>query len=353
MKERLATTTLFSRAILARGLAALHAPQEEIKALIGQIVSAAHETGGGITFNDSLSPEYSWLLESRERTTCGVLSTLLQKEISALVPRAYPEKIVRSISEMRKTRDRWESTQDNLFCMKALIDYAARYERDKPAMKLTASVGDKTFGEAHFTSVRQEPIRFDQNISELSHPRSGEVKITKEGTGRVYYTTLLGLKFKDLPQTPRNDGIEVSRTYEVSRGGAWEPLSNALTLKKGELVRVSLTVTTPAPKNFIVVDDPLPGALEPVNSELATASRIGVSADEDHQSYGVFYHRELRNDFVRFYSEYVPQGTYHLSYVAQAIAPGSFVALPTHAEMMYQPDVRGDGVPAYFTVQSE
>jgi alpha-2-macroglobulin len=54
-----------------------------------------------------------------------------------------------------------------------------------------------------------------------------------------------------------------------------------------------------------------------------------------------FYHQELRHDSARFYSDYLPPGNYHLSYAAQAIASGSFSALPTMAQEMYEPDVYG------------
>ena len=49
----------------------------------------------------------------------------------------------------------------------------------------------------------------------------------------------------------------------------------------------------------------------------------------------------IRHDSVRFYSEYLEKGRYQLSYMAQAIAPGSFVVMPMHAEEMYDPDVFG------------
>ncbi|MGR9072045.1 MAG: alpha-2-macroglobulin family protein [Gammaproteobacteria bacterium] len=44
---------------------------------------------------------------------------------------------------------------------------------------------------------------------------------------------------------------------------------------------------------------------------------------------------------MRFYSDYLPAGRYHLSYTAQAIAPGEFARRPARAEEMYDPDVYG------------
>ena len=38
---------------------------------------------------------------------------------------------------------------------------------------------------------------------------------------------------------------------------------------------------------------------------------------------------------------------------AQAIAPGTFVKMPVHAEEMYDPDIYGKGVPSTLRVQDE
>ena len=136
---------------------------------------------------------------------------------------------------------------------------------------------------------------------------------------------------------------------------------------RGDLVRADIFVSLPTARNFVVVDDPVPGGLEPLNRDLATASTVDADKGDfkhgggswwfrysDWSSYGVsrwsFYHQELRHNAARFYSEYLPAGNYHLSYTAQAIAPGEFVVMPIYAEEMYDPDVFGKGVVAELKV---
>ena len=110
--------------------------------------------------------------------------------------------------------------------------------------------------------------------------------------------------------------------------------------------------------NFLVVSDAVPGGLEPINTHLATSSQVDSdkisiklskrSFWHKHSNWELFsdsrwgfYHTEKRHDSVRFYSEYLSAGNYHLSYVAQAISPGKFVVLASHAEEMYDADVFG------------
>ena len=137
--------------------------------------------------------------------------------------------------------------------------------------------------------------------------------------------------------------------------------SSPSTSRAGELVRVDIYVSLPTARHFVVVDDPVPGGLEPVNRDLANTSVVDGEAGDFRSSGGAwwynfddwrgfgysrwsFYHRELRHDAVRFFSDYLPAGNYHLSYSAQAIAAGEFKVAPVHSEEMYDPDVFGKGL---------
>jgi uncharacterized protein YfaS (alpha-2-macroglobulin family) len=66
-----------------------------------------------------------------------------------------------------------------------------------------------------------------------------------------------------------------------------------------------------------------------------------------------FYHRELRHSSARFYSEHLAAGNYHLTYVSQAIASGTFALSPTHAEEMYNPEVFGESAAGQLIVEPQ
>jgi hypothetical protein len=131
-----------------------------------------------------------------------------------------------------------------------------------------------------------------------------------------------------------------------------------MALKKGDLVKVNLYVSLPGAGNFVVVNDPLPGAFETVNLDLATASAVDGADniyDQITKSYwheypdwipfgayaSGFYHRELKHDSVRFYADWLEAGNYQLSYTAQVIADGAFSIPSARAEEMYDADVFG------------
>ncbi len=335
--------------------------QEDI---VRTIHAHGNETGGKFHFTETIHDGYERLLASPLRSNCAILSAFLTyQQTSGKQQSDLPFKLTRMITQSRQNRSHWENTQENMFCMQALVDYSRIYERETPQMALTTYLDDKLIGNASFQDVRNPAVDMRRPIEPGDPGRQVPLTLVRNGEGRVYYSARLSYAPATLPTTALNAGIDVKREYSVERDGDWVLLQNPMQLRQGELVRVDLYVSLPAARNFVVVDDPVPGGLEPVNRQLATASTVDAEKAEmtfakqafwyrhsDWHDYGYarwsFYHQELRHHAVRFYSEYLPAGRYHLSYVAQAIAPGEFTVLPTRAEEMYDPDVFGQGVPA-------
>ena len=342
--------------------------------VVDMILAHADQTAGRIAFTENLDAGYQHLLSSTLRTQCAILSSLSEyDEKTAAESNPIGDilfKLVRQITAQRNTQGHWENTQENLFCMNALITYARIYETAAPVMTVRSWLDTQQLGETQFDNVKNPPVTFSHAMTATDPGKKAQVKLEREGQGRLYYTVRLAYSEKNAKANAINAGIEVKREYHVERNGKWLRLGNPLTLKTGELVRVDLYVSLPAPRYFVVVNDPIPGGLEPVNRDLATASQIDAAkakgqyaggsiwfSHNDWEEYNVafwsFYHQELRHHAAIFYSDYLPAGNYHLAYVAQAIAPGEFNIMATQAEEMYEPDIYGKSVPATLKVVSE
>jgi uncharacterized protein YfaS (alpha-2-macroglobulin family) len=313
------------------------------------------------------------MLGTPMRSNCAILSAYLdygETPQGAGLVGDIPFKLVRTITQTRGSRDHWENTQENVFCSAALTRYAALYEKDTPALKASATLDGATLGSASFSAFRDPPALVSRPNGTSDAGRKATLHIDRQGTGRLYYSTRLSYSLTDQAATETNAGIEVHREYSVQRDGRWQLLASPINVKRGELVRVDLYLSLAAPRHFVVVDDPVPGGLEPVNRDLATGSTVDADATEFHAAggslwfkygdwseYGIdlwsFYHRELLHESARFYCDYLPAGHYHLSYGAQAMAEGEFSASPTKAEEMYDPDVYGKGFPAQVIVGHE
>lgn len=343
------------------------------KEIFNMILAQADQKSGKYAYNEVVEDGYSRILASPTRTSAAILTSFVayaRTEEGKKRVGDIPFKMVRHITQTRKPSGRWENTQENIFCMNALVEYSKAYENERPDMAIKAKLGAVRMGEAEFKDVRDVPVEFTRPIRSEDPGRKTEVTIEREGAGRLYYSAGITYAPLKLYAQPVNAGMDIKREYSVKRNGEWILLRNPMEIKRGELVRVDLFVSLPSAGNFVVVDDPVPGGLEPVNSDLATSSMVDADKGEykpaggswwfhhgDWSRYGTsrwsFYHKELRHHAARFYSEYLPAGNYRLSYAAQAIAPGEFTVMPAHAEEMYDPEVFGKSSAAVLNVEME
>ncbi len=335
------------------------------------------QSAGKLRFNETLDKASNLLLESSARTQGAVLSAMIdyarkynrQKEMKDLAL-----KLVRTITQTRQSSGTWYNTQDNIFCTNGLIDYARAFENQTPDMEIMAHVNETLMGEARFKDINAPAVTLETVMTEEKSGKRTDLIIRKNGPGTLYYTAAVSYVPRETSPQAINAGMEIHKEFSVEREGKWVLLTDPLTIVPGELVRVDLFISLPAAGNFVVVDDPLPGGLEAVNRDLATASMVdadktgimppndtdtpadnawpprnsrwndGAFRDRHGVSQWYFYHREMGHDGVRFYADGLPPGRYVLSYTAQAIARGHFAALPARILEMYDPDVFGKSV---------
>ncbi|MBS1972048.1 MAG: Ig-like domain-containing protein [Bdellovibrionales bacterium] len=360
-RSHIKTMDLFGKAHYLQAALQFSDREAAAKEALSAILGTANETGGKFRFSEVQDFGWTRIHSTETRTQCAILSALSQAAVKPWAQSMIsdvPFKLVRTITQARKGKERWENTQENMFCSEALIDYGRRYEATKPAMKVSVSLAGKNFGSGEIKDFRQKPLEFKRDILPTDPGTKTEIQIDRTGQGRLYYTAAITYAPKEDFAKSRNAGIEARREYLVERAGKFVLLTSPMKIKKGELVRVNLYVNVPSARSFVVVNDPVPGGLEVLNEDLANTSAVDANKAKDKidrgaylwkfddwnyfsESFYGFYHQEIRHDSVRFYSEYLEKGRYQLSYMAQAIAPGSFVVMPMHAEEMYDPDVFG------------
>lgn len=320
-----------------------------------RLASHRSASAGKLSYTEQLDDSYRRILATPARANCAILSALAraggtgQDELAAMM---------RAIVQTRGDRGHWENTQENLFCMNALVDYAGRAEAAAPDLRASAWLDDDLLGRVAFDDYREPARTLTRPLASGDAGRAAELILRREGRGRLYYATRLSYAPLQDDRGAVNAGIDIRRELSVQRDGRWLLLEGAEPVRQGELLRVDLFLSLPTARNFVVVDDRVAGGLEPVNRDLATASGVDAEAGDylasggswwfqfsDWVSYGAsrwsFYHRELRHDAVRFYADYLPAGRYHLSYTAQAIAAGDYALPPAQAAEMYDSDIHG------------
>ncbi|WP_051362290.1 alpha-2-macroglobulin family protein [Solimonas soli] len=341
---------LFGEALYAQAAARTKGGDDALQAAVARILARGQQSAGTLALDDdSDTTVYAWLLGSPLRSNCAALSALLARGAANDSEAELPMKLTRTIAQARGTRTYWEDTQENVWCTRALIEYADRYEATPLQMKASAVLGELALGSVQLAAGRSASLVKPLDVKAAT---AAPLKVSGEGQGRAYVTTMLRYATPP-PAAPRSAGLSVVRKYSVQRQGQWQPLEGeVLAVKRGELIKAELVVDVPAWATYLVVDDPVPAGFEPLNPDLATASGIGAEAmAEASPAYPYpFYHRELRFDAVRFYADEVTEGRYQLAWIGQAVATGEFAAIETHVERMYDPDVFGNGMAARFRI---
>jgi len=364
-RAELGYMSLFGKAHFLQAAINVEDADDIRSAALEKILAASVQSGGKFSFNEELDDGYARMLATPMRANCSILtatSALAQTAEGKTLVGDIPFKLTRTITQTRGNRNHWENTQENIFCMNSLVDYARIYEAAEPDLQVTAAMDGESLGQAAFKSLKDPLVSLSKPITEADIGQRRKVTVSRTGEGQLYYTTRMHYAPLDIAAERQNAGIDIRKEYSVQRNDKWVLLKNPNKIKRGELVRVDIFVSLPTARHFVVVDDPIPGGLEPVNRDLATSSAVDADKGQfkasegswwfqfgDWSYYNVsrwsFHHQELRHDAARFYSDYLSAGNYVLSYTAQAIAEGEFLQVPIHAEEIYDPDVYGKGLP--------
>ncbi|MGN6109823.1 MAG: hypothetical protein ACTHU0_32245, partial [Kofleriaceae bacterium] len=301
--------------------------------LLADLVGATRETAGAATVAASYVPAERWLLVSEPKTTALVLDALLREEPShALIP-----KLARGVLQHRR-HGRWRSTQENMVVLGALRRYFDVHEKATPSFTGKLWMGDAGYAEHAFAGRTGTRATAQFPWTALRPGSSHDLALVKAGTGRMYYRVGITYapKRTDLPAL--DAGFVVRRSYAPIDDPADVEVRDGRTkIRLGARVRVALEVTNTAERYGVVLVDPLPAGLEPINSALATSEREAATPDGDRR----WDHRNLRDNRGEAFAMELPAGVHRFSYTARATTPGTFLAAPAKAEEMYAPETFG------------
>ncbi len=288
-------------------------------------------------FEEADQELYASLWSSNSRTTGIIALTLMGADPAhPLIP-----KVVRWLGQNRSTDGRWGNTQEVTYALLALREYAVRYEKDVPDLMATVKLGSEMLLQQPLKGRGPGKAVARAGLEKVRSMGEQDLVIEKKGVGRLYYTASLSYPSPD-GAPPRDMGFTVGRTVQVLEG-----LGQGQTLEPGALVRVTLTVSTPFDRNFVVVKDSLPAGLEPVDRSFATTSARYGELDEEEEipwwQEQDFNHSELKDDAVELFADWLSAGLHTYSYLARATTPGVYDSPPPYAEEMYSPGVFGRG----------
>jgi alpha-2-macroglobulin len=340
-------------------------------ALLDQALAGVRIEGRRATLPPAATDAHYFRSEARPAARLLSATLRLRPDHPAIGP------LVESLVDRGREDRGWGwNTQDYGWSVLALADF----ERTR-----------STAGQSHVTlranrrTITQATVGSGQRQSALSDTTvSIDRLVTRDAQGRqivrldvasagvagqrglpVWFFATVNEVPKTRPVDPVDRGLIVERWYENM-----DTKRPVTTVVEGDLVRVRLRLTVPEERHFVVLDDPLPAGLEPVDLSLRTVAPLGATFPEFRPEYvswpadggwwygswdsgiwSAFDHRELRDDRVVYSATMLWKGAYTATYIARATTAGTFVVPPAHAEEMYNPGVNGRTGGTSFTVK--
>jgi hypothetical protein len=353
---------LFGKALLLHAALRSKLASDVPRELQRELEAALHVQAGRALVVENLGDDYALMLDSRARTQAMVLRALASTGEHPLL-----SSLARGLLGMRR-RGSFQNTQEAAWALLALDAYRTREAERTMRLQARVRLGEKSLGGANFTRESARAERFDVPLSALLTGGKPPLVFEMEGSGTLFYEARLRYARRELPSAPLDAGFFIEKGMQSVRPEALARAVRSVAstvpgeLSAAGLVLVDLTLVTPTPREYVVLDDPLPAGLEAVDQNLATTAawldlpitggELGSESCEecedprDARAHGRGYvatevRREVRDDRVLFFVDRMPAGIFHYRYLARATTPGKFVLPPTRAFEMYTPEVFG------------
>jgi uncharacterized protein YfaS (alpha-2-macroglobulin family) len=332
------------KAYLAQTLAALDASDARVGGLLAELTTAAVVSATGSHWEETNPSTKGWIMASDVRTTAGVLDALVRLRPD----HPLMTSTVRWLMAARLSDGDWASTHDVAMSLLALTDYLSASGELQGSFDWQVGLNGqpRMNGKVDDVASRLSSKQLMVGVPELSAGVNHVDLVRSVGSGRLYYTLQLKTfsQAEDMPFL--SNGFSLAREYLSPAGG---PLGD---LHVGDLVQVKVTLLAPADLHDLVIEDPLPAGLEPLDTRLKTTSTAVADAVRSARAPGwqPWTHVDVRSDKLALFATYLNRGAYQYVYLARATLAGEFRVLPTNGHEQYFPDVQARSDGRRFTV---
>jgi len=208
------------------------------------------------------------------------------------------------------------------------------------------------------------PVKSFAGLGELNPAAPNALQINRDaGNGNLYYRAALQV-FQPVEGTkPLNMGMQLSRAYynpECKKN--CQPL-NSIQLTQGGRLSVHLNLTLPHDTYYLMLLDYLPAGAEILDTSLKTSqqgqgSGMDVSVNYDAKDpylrgwgWWLFDSPRIFDDHIQWSANFLPAGSYEITYTIIPMQAGEFRVLPARAWQAYFPEVQGTSAGEIFEIK--
>jgi uncharacterized protein YfaS (alpha-2-macroglobulin family) len=266
--------------------------------------------------------------------------------------------VVRYLISTRSTDGDWNSTYETSWAVMALTrvmkgtgDYQGDFSFSS-ALNGTQVISGQADGPS-----RLESVGASIPVQDLYPEDPNALTITREeGTGTLYYRAHLNVSRPAEDVTPFGREMSLSRYYSVENEDG--EISFPDTFSGDMMTRVHLTLTLEHDMYYVHLVDMIPAGAEILDTRLKTSQTVEQPYEintpfSEGWGWWLFNDPIVYDDHITWTADYLPAGTYELTYLLVLTHPGEFQVLPAHAWMEYFPDVQAVSAGDRFVIGEE
>ncbi|MFO0748771.1 MAG: alpha-2-macroglobulin family protein [Myxococcota bacterium] len=338
----------FGKALLALAIHEGKGDAKQVESLLAEVMTLAKPEGDGLVLRRAEPHYWESTMDSDARSTALALMALL----GAAPNDVRTAELGRGLLALRGEGGTWDyDTQATAFATIALGQAFAKATQDGAAGEVVVALGDDVLAKATVRGNDPKPLSVTVPMATLRAHDGQKLTVRRGGELKALHATLaLDWTSRELAKAPVRRGMAVKRRIEKVGGDGHELSAAELNdLHTGDMLSVTLTVTSPESRGYVAVDDLLPAGLEPVTTDFATAR--STPSDSDGSAWTPFSYAERRDDRVLLFANELPQGSSTSQYIVRATTKGRFTLPSARAHAMYHPEIFGLTASSEVTIQ--
>ncbi len=344
----------WAQALLALSLQALNPDDQLGSGILSALQADAIRSASGAHWEDN-NPGPQNMSTPIFNTAVLVYALAQTDPASPIIPDA-----VRYLMAHREAEGGWLSTYSTAWTISALAKVMATTGELGGQFGFSAALNNAAILEGRASENFLSPLAVSLGLDSLLPDLPNALHIRRDpGAGRLYYTAALSVHQPVESVTPLSRGISIARSYYLAGADCAPTCATIQSAPAGALVFARLTLTLPHDVYYLAVEDFIPAGAEVLNTSLKTVP-LGMEPLPDfdpHDPFGAgwgwwyFNLPAIRDESISWTADYLPAGTYELTYILVLLQPGDYRVLPARALQLYFPDVQGTSAGTIFIIE--
>jgi len=271
---------------------------------------------------------------------------------------------VRYLAAHRNAGGLWNQGHDNAWAIVALNQAMVGMGELRADFTFNAALNGSPLTSGDVAGIQITPLTTFTPLTSLSANTPNLLTINRaEGLGRLYYNIVLRINRLVRDVKPLDRGMNVERVYcRLDKTTKHCTPLTSVSLASNQPISAKLTLILPHNSYYVMLEDFIPAGMEILNQDLKT-SQLGIDSGEaqilfdendpfaNGWGWWLFNEPQIRDDSILFSANFLPAGTYTLTYTLIPLQAGTYQVLPAHAWESFFPEVQGTSAGAVFEIK--